>query len=103
MSKNKKPPDRDERLHIASLKAMQWCACCDQFTLDPEIHEPRQGQWFLAVPLCASCHRGDLNGLKTGLRGMWAVNKLDEWGALEKTIRRRACDRTLESLTWPTS
>lgn len=49
-----------------------------------ECHEIEQGQWFTSMPLCADCHRGSMNGIH-GQKRMWAVHKLDELSALNKT------------------
>ena len=49
-----------------------------------ECHEIDQGQWFTSMPLCADCHRGSMNGIH-GQKRMWAVRKLDELSALNKT------------------
>lgn len=51
-----------------------------------ECHEINQGQWFTSMPLCADCHRGSLNGIH-GQKRMWAVHKLDELSALNKTLQ----------------
>lgn len=75
-----------ERRYVERLKLFQWCACCEE-PCDPEIHEIKQADWFTAVPLCADCHRGSLNGLH-GQKRAWTVRKLDEYDALSKTIRR---------------
>jgi hypothetical protein len=37
------------------------------------------------MPLCADCHRGSINGIH-GQKRMWAIHKLDELSALNKTI-----------------
>lgn len=84
-SKNKKPPSAKAQQHIARLKE-QPCACCDSME-ETEIHEIVQGQWFLSMPLCVTCHRHSLLGLH-GQRRMWSVRKLDELGALSKAIER---------------
>lgn len=49
-----------------------------------ECHEIEQGQWFTSMPLCPSCHRHPFNGIH-GQKRMWAVHKLDELSALNKT------------------
>lgn len=51
-----------------------------------ECHEIEQGQWFTSMPLCPDCHRGSLNGIH-GQKRMWAVHKLDELSALNKTLQ----------------
>lgn len=51
-----------------------------------ECHEIEQGQWFTSMPLCADCHRGGFNGIH-GQKRMWAIHKLDELSALNKTLQ----------------
>ena len=85
-SKNKHPQDKDERLYVARVAGLRWCACCEQPGAI-EIHEIRQGDWWTSVPLDADCHRGALNGLH-GRKAMWTLQKLDELGALSRTIKR---------------
>lgn len=88
-SKNKKAPTQAEADYIRFV-ALQPCSVCDQGGGEgalSEVHEIVQGQWWLSVALCASCHRGPLLGLH-GQRRMWALKKLDELGALAITIRR---------------
>ena len=50
-----------------------------------ECHEIEQGQWFTSMPLCPSCHRNEVLGIH-GQKRMWAIHKLDELSALNKTI-----------------
>lgn len=85
MSKNKKKPTVSEREHIERVQRMQ-CSVCDE-PGPSEVHEIKQGQWFTAVPLCTSCHRGPLLGLH-GQRRMWSMKKLDEVDALAITVER---------------
>lgn len=84
-SKNKRPPNQAESRHIQRVKEMP-CACCDE-PGPSEAHEIEQGDWWTAVPLCESCHRGPVLGLH-GQKRAWAVRKLTELGALSITIRR---------------
>jgi hypothetical protein len=84
-SKNKRPPNAQERAHIARVKELL-CSVCDAAG-PSEAHEIKQGQWFTSCSLCPSCHRGAVLGLH-GQRRMWAVKKMDELDALEVTIRR---------------
>jgi len=83
-SKNKKTPTGAERRHIALIKDMN-CVVCSA-PGPSECHEINQGQWFTSMPLCADCHRGSLNGIH-GQKRMWAVYKLDEMSALNKTLQ----------------
>lgn len=84
-SKNKPKPTAAERQHIARVAALP-CSVCDA-PGPSEVHEPNQGQWFTSIALCPDCHRGPTNGVH-GQRRMWAIKKMDEWGALAVTIRR---------------
>lgn len=84
-SKNKRRMDAAESEHVAAVKALP-CSVCD--TSGPsEAHEPVQGLWFISIALCPDCHRGPINGLH-GQKVMWRIHKLDEWGALNITLRR---------------
>lgn len=83
-SKNKPAMTRAERAHVDKL-AQQPCVVCEAHGV--EIHEIKQGAWFLSVPLCTDCHRGSLNGIH-GQRRIWAVKKMDELDALAEAIRR---------------
>lgn len=84
-SKNKKAPTVAEREHIERIAGMD-CAVCDD-SGGVEVHEVKQGQWFTAIPLCPSCHRGPLLGLH-GQRRAWTNRKLDELDALAITMER---------------
>ena len=84
-SPNKKPPTAAERRHIARVKDMA-CAVCDA-PGPSECHEPKQGEWWLSIPLCPACHRGAYSGLH-GQKRAWLIRKMDEWSALAITIRR---------------
>lgn len=84
-SKNKKAPTAAERKHIEAVKSLP-CSVCD-CAGPSECHEPKQGQWWTSIALCADCHRGSFNGLH-GQRRMWDVRKMDEMDALAVTIQR---------------
>ena len=84
-SKNKRTPTRRERDHIARVKALA-CSVCDQHG-PSEAHEIKQGQWWTAVALCASCHRSDILGL-SGQKRMWHLKKMTELDALAVTVDR---------------
>lgn len=85
MSKNKRAPTASERAHIERIKSMD-CAVC--WASGPsEAHEPIQGLWFLSIPLCPDCHRGNHNGVH-GLKAMWKLRKMDEMVALNETLRK---------------
>ena len=90
-SKNKKAATVAERNHIERVKSLD-CSVCD--ALGPcDAHEIKQGQWFTAVALCASCHTGSLLGWH-GQRRMWALKRMDEIDALAVTIRRLLSQQT---------
>ena len=72
---------------VASLP----CAVCGDKPV--ELHHIREGQGvaqraqnWLVIPLCVSCHRGQLgiHGDKT----MWRIKKMDELDALSDTISK---------------
>ena len=83
-SKNKKPMTVAERRHVLRVKELQ-CVVCGA-PPPSEAHEPVQGLWFCSIALCEFCHRGR-NGIH-GDKAMWSVNKMDEWSALNETLRR---------------
>ena len=74
-----------EREHLALVKALP-CSVCDA-PGPSEAHHLLQGQQFTAVALCPDCHRGSILGWH-GQRRAWAVRKMDELSALDKTIER---------------
>jgi hypothetical protein len=88
-SKNKKAPTKAEKDHILRIKEMK-CIVCGA-SGPSECHEIKQGQWFTSLPLCADCHRGNINGIH-GQKRMWAIYKLDELDALALTIERLLTD-----------
>lgn len=83
-SKNKKAMSASERAHVALIKDMA-CVLCDA-TAPSEAHEIKQGSWFLSVPLCPDCHRGQ-NGWH-GTKAYWRIKKMDELDALAIAIKR---------------
>jgi hypothetical protein len=74
-----------ERAHLGRVKELQ-CSVCDA-PGPSEAHHVKQGQQYTAVALCESCHRGALMGWH-GQRRAWAIRKMDELSALNKTIER---------------
>jgi hypothetical protein len=74
-----------ERRHVTRIKEMD-CIVCGHAG-PSEAHEPEQGLWHCAIPLCPDCHRGSKNGWH-GRRDMWRLKGLDELGALNLTIGR---------------
>lgn len=75
----------NERAHLGRVKELQ-CSVCDA-PGPSEAHHVKQGQQYTAVALCESCHRGALMGWH-GQRRAWAIRKMDELSALNKTIER---------------
>lgn len=74
-----------ERRHLALIKALP-CAVCD--TPGPsDAHHIEQGLQYTCVALCKSCHQGSLMGWH-GQRRAWAIRKMGELDALNKTIQR---------------
>ena len=83
-SPNKRAQTVAERRHAARIAELP-CVVCEAAG-PSEVHEIRQGEWFLSLPLCPACHRG--HGGWHGTRALWNVRKLDQLGALAITIRR---------------
>jgi hypothetical protein len=83
-SKNKPRQSSTERLHAARVAPMD-CIVCGA-SGPSEVHEPEQGMWFCAVPLCASCHRGHDGWHGTRLR--WTLRKMTEMKAINETHRK---------------
>lgn len=71
-----------EREHFALIKSMP-CSVCGQ-SGPSEAHHIRQHLTFTCIPLCYGCHRDNFNGIH-GQKRMWAIHKLDELSALNKT------------------
>lgn len=87
-SKNKPAMTAAERAWVSVIKGMT-CGVCKQPSAEgqcSEAHELEQGLWFTSIPLCASCHRDNFNGIH-GQRRMWKIHKLDEITVLNETIR----------------
>lgn len=74
-----------ERRHLAAVKSLP-CSVCD--TSGPsEAHHVVQGLQYTCVALCPDCHRGPLLGIH-GQKRAWAIRKMTEMDALDKTIQR---------------
>ena len=71
------------RRHLARVKALP-CSVCDE-PGPSEAHHIVQGSHFVCVALCQSCHTGPVMGWH-GQRRAWAVRKMDELAALNRTI-----------------
>lgn len=82
-SRNKSAPTVAEREHIAKLKELA-CVICG--AREVEVHEPEQGLWFAAVPLCTTCHRHPVYGWH-GQRQNWKARKMGELEAIAATVR----------------
>lgn len=79
-----------ERRHLAEVKS-QPCAVCD--TPGPsEAHHVVQGLQYTCVALCPDCHRGPLLGIH-GQKRAWAIRKMTEMDALNKTIMRLVANK----------
>ena len=82
-SKNSKSLTEKERRHIDAVKRLPCSVCTAPGPCD--AHHINQGQHFTVVALCKDCHQGSFNGWH-GQKRMWSVMKMDEIGALAKTI-----------------
>jgi len=83
-AKNKPAPTAAERAHIERVKSLP-CVVC--WAPPPsECHEIEQSLWWASIPLCASCHRDNFNGVH-GQARIWKVKKVTELVALNATIR----------------
>ena len=82
-SKTKPSMTAAERRHVEKLAQLD-CIVCGASGV--EIHEPEQGLWFAAMPLCSTCHRDPVFGWH-GRRGNWKAAKMDEIKAIAATVR----------------
>jgi hypothetical protein len=83
-SKHKPAPTVAERAHIERLTELP-CIVCG-WAGPVEIHEPEQGLWFAAMPLCATCHRDNKYGWH-GQRLNWKARKMGELDAINATVK----------------
>ena len=74
-----------ERRHLAAVKSLP-CSVCDAAP-PSEAHHIVQGLQYTCVALCPDCHRGSLLGLH-GQKRAWAIRKMTEMDALNRTIER---------------
>lgn len=74
-----------ERRHLAMVKELP-CSVCDK-PGPSEAHHIKQGSQYTCVALCPNCHRNQTLGWH-GQKIMWAIKKMDEIDALNKTIER---------------
>ena len=75
--------NKEERIHLATIKEVP-CSVCDA-PGPSEAHHIKQGLQYTCVALCVDCHRGPVLGWH-GQKRMWAIKKMDELDALNKTI-----------------
>jgi len=76
---------KKEREHIQRVKELP-CSLCD--TPGPSsAHHMKQSLQYCVVALCKDCHQGPMMGWH-GQRRLWAIKKMDELDALDRTIRR---------------
>jgi hypothetical protein len=85
-SKNKPAMTAAERRHVSRVAEMD-CVVCEA-PGPSEVHEPEQGLWHIAIPLCTACHRGSAGW--HGTRWAWKLRKMDELKAINETHRRLA-------------
>lgn len=74
-----------ERRHLAMVKELP-CSVCDE-PGPSEAHHVKQGLQYTCIALCPNCHRSPTLGWH-GQKRMWAIKKMDELDALNKTIER---------------
>lgn len=74
-----------ERVHLARVKELP-CSVCDA-PGPSEAHHVEQGLQFTCIALCVECHRGSVMGWH-GQKRAWAIRKMTEIDALNKTIER---------------
>jgi hypothetical protein len=72
-----------ERAYVERVAALD-CVVCGA-AAPSEVHEVKQGAWFLSCALCPDCHRNGFLGLH-GQKRAWTVRKLDELDALGLTV-----------------
>lgn len=75
----------NERKHLAMVKELN-CSVCDQ-PGPSEAHHIKQGLQYTCIPLCASCHRDNFNGIH-GQARIWKVYKKTEETCLNDTIKK---------------
>ncbi len=74
-----------ERQHLQRVKELP-CSVCDA-PGPSQAHHINQGQQYTAVALCPDCHQGAFMGIH-GQKRAWAIRKMDELDALNKTVER---------------
>lgn len=83
-SKNSKAINKGESAHLEKVKS-SGCAVCGAGPF-VNAHHVVQGDHFTTIGLCDDCHTGPMgiHGDKT----LWRIHKMDEWSALNETLRR---------------
>ena len=79
-----------QRKYIGRVKELP-CSVCDA-PGPSDAHHIKQGSHYSVVALCKSCHQGSMMGWH-GQKRAWAIAKMDELDALNKTIERMFNDR----------
>jgi hypothetical protein len=74
-----------QRQHLQMVKELP-CSVCDA-PGPSDAHHVKQGLQYTCIALCKSCHQGSLMGWH-GQKRAWAIRKMDELDALNKTIMR---------------
>lgn len=74
-----------ERMWVQRVKEQECSVCAAPPPSD--AHHIKQGNHFTVVALCKSCHQGSMMGWH-GQKRAWAIAKMDENDALNKTIEK---------------
>jgi hypothetical protein len=72
-----------ERAYVGLVKLMP-CSVCEA-PAPSDAHHVKQHRQYTVVALCKSCHQGSKMGWH-GEKRAWAIAKMDEIDALNKTI-----------------
>jgi len=72
-----------ERADVGLVKLMP-CSVCEA-PAPSDAHHVKQHRQYTVVALCKSCHQGSKMGWH-GEKRAWAIAKMDELDALNKTI-----------------
>ena len=72
-----------ERAYVGLVKLMP-CSVCEA-PAPSDAHHVKQNRQYTVVALCKSCHQGSKMGWH-GEKRAWAIAKMDEIDALNKTI-----------------
>jgi hypothetical protein len=72
-----------ERAYVGLVKLMP-CSVCEA-PAPSDAHHVKQHRQYTVVALCKSCHQGSKMGWH-GEKRAWAIAKMDELDALNKTI-----------------